>query len=333
MSQSIELAHGSGGKLTAHLIETVFAAAFTDLAFWEDQAQFMPPPGRLAMTTDSFVISPLFFPGGDIGSLAVHGTVNDLAMAGATPLYLSCGWIIEAGFPLAALRKLVASMQRAAQEAGVRIVTGDTKVVEKGKGDGVFINTTGIGVIPEGISLSARQATPGDKVLMSGTLGDHGMAILCQRQGVQFDSPILSDATALNHLVSHLLATVPGIHCLRDPTRGGVAAALNEIAQSSHVGFCLDEASLPLHPTVAGGCELLGLDPLYLANEGKLLAICPPESANDLLMALKRHELGRNAAIIGEVVADERRFVTLKTHFGGSRIVDWSSGDPLPRIC
>ncbi len=329
----IELAHGSGGRLTTQLIETVFVPAFADLAWGEDQAQLPPMVGRLAFTTDSFVISPRRFPGGDIGSLAVHGTVNDLAMAGATPRYLSCGWILEAGLPLAELRQLVASMATAAREAGVKIVTGDTKVVEAGKGDGVFINTTGIGVIAEGVDLSAKRVRSGDALVVSGTLGDHGLAILSQRQGLRFDSPICSDAASLHGLVATLLAAVPMVRCLRDPTRGGVAAALHEIAQSSGVGFRLDETALPVAPVVAGACELLGLDPLFLANEGKLLAICPTADADAAVAALRSHPLGRAAVQIGTAVTDERRWVEVRTRFGGTRLVDWSSHEPLPRIC
>ncbi|TVR59309.1 MAG: hydrogenase expression/formation protein HypE [Candidatus Competibacteraceae bacterium] len=331
----VELSHGSGGRAMAQLIEELFAAAFRNpwLDQRNDQACLELPPGRIAMTTDSYVVSPLFFPGGDIGSLAVHGTVNDLAMAGARPLHLSAGFILEAGFPLAELRRIVESMARAARAAGVTIVTGDTKVVEHGKGDGVFINTAGIGVIPEGIELSGDRARPGDGVLLSGSLGDHGVAVMAQRSGLEFETALESDSAALHELVAVMVATAPGLRCLRDPTRGGLAATLNEIADQSGVGIRLWETAIPVKPPVAAVCELLGLDPLYVANEGKLVAICPPEDVDRLLAAMRAHPLGAAAALVGTVREDAHHFVTMETRLGGQRMVDWLSGEQLPRIC
>ena len=331
----VELSHGSGGRAMAQLIEDLFAAAFRNpwLDQRNDQACLDLPPGRIAMTTDSYVVSPLFFPGGDIGSLAVHGTINDLAMAGARPLYLSTGFILEAGFPLADLQRIVESMAGAARSAGVSIVTGDTKVVERGKGDGVFINTTGIGVIPEGIQLSGDRARPGDGILLSGTLGDHGVAVMSQRAGLEFETRLQSDSAALHELVAAMVAAAPGLRCLRDPTRGGLAATLNELAAQSGVGMHIREAAIPIRAEVAAACELLGLDPLYVANEGKLVAISPSEDAERVLAAMRAHPLGAAAAIIGTVREDPHRFVTMETLFGGSRLVDWLSGEQLPRIC
>ena len=331
----VELSHGSGGRAMAQLIEDLFAAAFRNpwLDQHNDQACLDLPSGRIAMTTDSYVVSPLFFPGGDIGSLAVHGTVNDLAMAGARPLHLSAGFILEAGFPLANLQRIVQSMAQAAQNAGVSIVTGDTKVVERGKGDGVFINTTGIGVIPEGVQLSGDRARPGDGILLSGTLGDHGVAVMSQRAGLEFETTLKSDSAALHELVAAMIAAAPGLRCLRDPTRGGLAATLNELATQSGVGMHLREAAIPIRAEVAAACELLGLDPLYVANEGKLVAICPPEDTERVLAAMRAHPLGAAAALVGTVREDPHRFVTMETVFGGNRLVDWLSGEQLPRIC
>ena len=291
------------------------------------------PPGRLVMATDSHVVSPLFFPGGDIGALAVHGTVNDVAVMGATPLYLSAGFILEEGFPLGELKRIVESMAAAARAAGVAIVTGDTKVVEQGKGDGVFINTTGVGVLRPGAQLGGARARPGDVVLLSGTLGDHGMAIMSLRESLAFDTEIVSDSAALHGLVAALLDTGADVRCLRDPTRGGLATTLNEIARQSGVGMTLDEAAIPVQAQVQAACEVLGLDPLYVANEGKLVAIVAPQDAGRALAALRAHPLGAQAACIGTVLADENRFVQMTTRFGGRRIVDWLSGDQLPRIC
>jgi hydrogenase expression/formation protein HypE len=313
----------------------VFVKAFANplLEQRNDQAMFEVAAGRMVVTTDSYVVSPLFFPGGDIGSLAVHGTVNDIAMAGAKPLYLTAGFIIEEGFALKDLDRIVTSMAEAARAAGVAIVTGDTKVVERGKGDGVFINTTGIGVVPPGVSPSGDRARPGDAVLVSGTVGDHGVAIMSTREGLSFETSILSDSATLHSLVAAMVAAVPGIHVMRDPTRGGLATTLNEIAHQSGVGMVLSEASIPVREEVAAACELLGLDPLYVANEGKLVAICAPEDAETLLNVMKSHPLGADAAIIGTVREDSHRFVQLETTFGGKRIVDWLAGEQLPRIC
>ncbi|MFO1372192.1 MAG: hydrogenase expression/formation protein HypE [Candidatus Competibacteraceae bacterium] len=331
----VEMSHGGGGRAMAQLIEDLFLATFDNewLRARDDSAQFAVPAGRLVMATDSHVVSPLFFPGGDIGCLAVHGTINDVAMAGARPLYLASSFILEEGFPLADLKRIVDSMAQVARRADVPIVTGDTKVVERGKGDGVFITTTGIGVVPEGVVISASRAHPGDAILLSGSLGDHGMAVLAQRENLSFDAPIVSDTAALHGLVAAMVAAVPDIHCLRDPTRGGLASALNEIAQQSGVGMRLREAAIPVREPVCALCEFLGLDPLYVANEGKLLAICPAEAAATLLAAMHAHPLGREAAIIGEVVADAHNFVEMETVLGGRRLVDWLSGEQLPRIC
>lgn len=331
----VDLSHGAGGRAMAQLIAELFEAAFDNpiLAQRNDQACFDVGAGRMVMTTDGFVISPLFFPGGDIGSLAVHGTVNDVAMAGAKPLYLAVGMIIEEGFPLRDLRAIVGSMAAAAHAADVRIVTGDTKVVERGKGDGVFITTTGVGVVPHGVSVSADRAQPGDRILLSGTIGDHGVAVMSVRESLSFETDILSDSAPLNRLVAAMVGAVPDIHVMRDPTRGGLAAVLNEIAHQSRVGIVIREAAIPVAPAVRGACELLGLDPLYIANEGKLVCFAAADRAERLLALMRRDPLGRDAAIIGEVVEDPRRFVRMETTFGGNRIIDWLSGDQLPRIC
>jgi hydrogenase expression/formation protein HypE len=332
----VDLSHGSGGRAMAQLIAEIFQDALANefLAQGNDQAVFALPPGRVAMTTDGYVVSPLFFPGGDIGSLAVHGTVNDLAMSGATPLYLSASFIIEEGFPLADLQRIARSMGAAARDAGVKIVTGDTKVVERGKADGVFISTAGVGVVPDGLLLSGDRARPGDAILVSGTLGDHGVAIMSSRENLQFETQILSDSAALHGLTAAMVAACgPDLRLMRDPTRGGLAATLNEIAHQAGVGIRIEEDALPIRPEVAAACELLGLDPLFVANEGKLVAFVAPEAAETLLGAMRAHPLGRDAAVIGHVVADENRFVQMTTSFGGGRIVDWLSGEQLPRIC
>jgi hydrogenase expression/formation protein HypE len=332
----VDLSHGSGGRAMAQLIADIFHRAFDNewLRRGNDQAAFDVAAGRMVMTTDGYVVSPLFFPGGDIGSLAIHGTINDVAMAGARPLYLSAGFIIEEGFPLSDLKRIADSMGEAARKAGVPIVTGDTKVVERGKGDGVFISTTGIGVVPQGLDLSADKAMPGDRVILSGSIGDHGVAIMSKRQNLTFDTDIVSDSAALHTLVATMVETGgQSLRVMRDPTRGGLAAALNELAQQSRVGFRIAEESLPIKPQVAAACELLGLDPLNVANEGKLIAIVAPEAADALVSAMRAHPLGRDAAIIGEVTADDHRFVQMTTGFGGGRIVDWLSGEQLPRIC
>ena len=331
----IDMTHGSGGRAMAQLVDELFAPAFRNdyLAQGNDQAILPPPGGRLAIATDSHVISPLFFPGGNIGSLSVHGTVNDLAMGGATPLYLSAGFILEEGLPLADLKRIVDSMAAAARDAGVRIVTGDTKVVERGHGDGVYISTTGIGVVADGVQLCGSQARPGDAILVSGTLGEHGMAVMSQRENLGFASPIVSDSAALHTLAAALMAASPGLRLMRDPTRGGLATTLNEIARQSGVGMQLQEDAIPLQPAVRAACEFLGLDPLYVANEGKLIAVCPAAEADAALAALRAHPLGRHAANIGQVVADPHHFVRVRTPFGGERLLDWLAGEMLPRIC
>ena len=329
------LAHGGGGRLTQSLIERLFLPAFRNAALEERHDGAVLPVGgaRLAFTTDSYVISPLFFPGGDIGCLSVHGTVNDLAMCGAMPLALSCGLILEEGFPLADLRRIVESMAAASREAGVPVVTGDTKVVEKGKGDGVFITTTGVGVVPQGVTISGDRARPGDRILVSGTIGDHGVAIMSLRENLSFETTIRSDTAALHGLVAAMVQAVPGIHCLRDPTRGGLATTLNELAGQSGCGMVIREASIPVRPQVEAACEFLGLDPLYVANEGKLIAICAEADAARLLEVMRAHPLGADAAVIGEVIADAHHFVQMDTRFGGRRNVDWLTGEQLPRIC
>ena len=329
------LGHGSGGKLSADLVHDVFLAAFHNpvLARLDDQAIVSINGLRLAFTTDSFVVKPLFFPGGDIGSLAVHGTVNDLAMGGAQPLFLSAAFIIEEGFPMETLRRVVASLQQAAAGAGVQVVTGDTKVVEKGSGDGLFINTSGLGVVADGLRLSADQARSGDRVLLSGPIGDHGIAILAQREGLEFESAIESDSAPLHTLVAAMLAATRDIRCLRDPTRGGLSSTLNEFAMQARVGIEIDERAIPVREEVKGACELLGLDPLYVANEGKLVAIVAPGAEDRVLAAMRQHPLGKEARIIGTVTAAHPRLVTMRTTVGPTRIVDMLAGDQLPRIC
>lgn len=336
----VNLAHGSGGKAMRDLIEDVFVSAFDNplLAPLEDQAlvplaELAAHGDRLAFTTDSYVVDPLFFPGGDIGTLAVSGTVNDLAVSGARPLLLSCGVVIEEGFEVELLRRVAQSMRRAADAAGVRIVTGDTKVVEHGAADKLFINTAGVGVVRAGISMGAHRARPGDAVLVSGTLGDHGTAILIARKQLALDSDIPSDCRPLNGLVEAMLAACPDLRCLRDATRGGVATVLNEFAQASNVGIRLREDAVPLREQVKGACEILGLDPLYLANEGKLVAIVPGEAAARVLAAMRAHADGRDAALIGEVTDTPEGCVILHTGFGGERVVDMLVGEQLPRIC
>jgi hydrogenase expression/formation protein HypE len=337
----IDMGHGAGGKAAAQLVEQLFLPALDNpfLRQGDDGAAlplpgFDPAGGRLVMATDGHVVSPLFFPGGDIGCLSVHGTVNDVAMMGAQPLYLSASFILEEGFPLADLQRIVLSMGAAARGAGVPVVTGDTKVVEKGKGDGVFISTTGVGVLPPGVCISGRNARAGDAILLSGTLGDHGVAVLSQRASLAFETTVQSDTAALHTLVAALLAAAPGaVRVLRDPTRGGLATALNEIAHQSGVGMRLQETAMAVQPQVDAACELLGLDPLYLANEGKLVAIVAPEAAAAALAALRAHPLGRDAARIGEVTTDPHHFVQMDTRLGGRRVVDWLSGEQLPRIC
>jgi hydrogenase expression/formation protein HypE len=332
---TVLLGHGSGGKLSADLVRDIFLPAFQNSALEKlnDQAVLDIAGLRVAFTTDSFVVKPLFFPGGDIGSLAVHGTVNDLAMGGATPLFLSAGFIIEEGLSMNVLRRIVNSMQQAASDAGVQVVTGDTKVVERGSADGLFINTTGLGIVPQGLRLSADEARPGDKVILSGCIGDHGIAILAQREGLEFESEIQSDSAALHLLVAEMLTVSDGIRCMRDPTRGGLSSALNEIAAQSHVGIELREEAISVRDEVRGACEMLGLDPLYVANEGKLVAIVSSSAACAVLEAMQRNPLGQDARIIGTVQEQHKGLVTMRTCLGTTRIVDMLAGDQLPRIC
>jgi hydrogenase expression/formation protein HypE len=334
-NDTVLLGHGSGGRLSAELLRNVFLPAFSNplLARLEDQAVLEFGGARLAFTTDSFVVKPLFFRGGDIGSLAVYGTVNDLAMGGARPLALSAAFILEEGFSLTELCRIAESMARAAARAGVSIVTGDTKVVEKGSDDGVYINTAGIGMVPEGVCLSAANARPGDAVLLSGAIGDHGTAILTEREGLELEGAIASDSAPLNSLVEAMLAVTREVRAMRDPTRGGLASTLNEIAAQSRVGIELRESAIPAHEAVRGACEVLGLDPLYVANEGKLVAIVPAERAAETVAAMRRHPLGEEAAVIGTVTAQNPGLVTMRTAFGTTRIVDMLAGDQLPRIC
>jgi len=332
----VDLSHGAGGRAMAQLIGGIFHEAFGNewLARGNDQSAFTISGGRMVMTTDGYVVTPLFFPGGDIGSLAVHGTINDIAMAGAKPLYLSASFIIEEGFLLSDLMRIAKSMGAASRDAGVPIITGDTKVVEKGKADGIFISTAGVGMVPDGLDLSGDQARPGDYVLVSGTIGDHGVAIMSKRENLQFETEVVSDSAALHGLVAELIAAGGrAVRLMRDPTRGGVAATLNEIAHQSRVGIRLEEASLPIRPQVSAACELLGLDPLNVANEGKLIAIVAAEAADAVLAAMRAHPLGRDGTMIGQVIEDEHYFVQMTTAFGGGRIVDWLSGEQLPRIC
>ncbi len=334
----ITLSHGSGGKATHNLIEGVFAPAFSNplLDRMDDSATFAleGTEQRLAFTTDTYVVSPLFFAGGDIGKLAVHGTINDLAMVGASPLYLSVGIILEEGFPIATLRRIVDSMAHAAAEAGVAIVTGDTKVVQRGKADGIFINTAGVGVVRATTHIGQAQVKAGDKVLLSGPVGDHGIAIMLAREALDIEADIVSDSAPLHSLVAQVLAAVgDGLHCLKDPTRGGVATSLNEIALGAEVSIALNEHAIPVHAEVRGACEILGLDPLTIANEGKMLAIVAPEVADKALAVMRLHPLGGETAIIGSVQAEPAGMVFLRTDIGGTRVLDMLVGDPLPRIC
>lgn len=333
---TIQLSHGSGGKLTNDLVSQLFLKAFDNEALrrQDDQATIEIGGQRLTFSTDSFVVDPIFFPGGNIGDLAVNGTVNDLCMNGARPLYLSAAFILEEGLPVKDLEEIARSMQAAAAGAGVQIVTGDTKVVNRGQGDKIFINTAGIGVVEHEYRIGADNVQPGDTVIVSGPIGNHGIAILSRREGLAFESEVVSDSAALNGLVAAMIAAGQGaIHAMRDPTRGGVAATLNEFANSSGVGIRLDEARIPVDPPVAGACELLGLDPLYVANEGKLVAIVSETAAGRVLQAMQQHPLGRKAAVIGEVHADSPGLVSMKTRIGGERIVDMPVGEQLPRIC
>lgn len=333
--ERITMAHGAGGKATHTLIEALFLPAFSNpvLERLEDQAVVGIGGVRLAFTTDSFVVSPLFFPGGNIGDLAVNGTVNDLVVSGARPLYLSAGFILEEGFPVADLERIVQSMAAAARAAGVAIVTGDTKVVQRGKGDGCYINTAGMGVIEREVSLGAAAVKPGDAVLVSGPIGDHGVTILLARGELEIVSDITSDTAALGGLVDSLLEATGAVRCLRDATRGGVATILNEVAKAADVAVVIDERAIPVRPEVRGACEILGIDPLYVACEGRLVAIVDSAAAQTALAAMRAHPTGAGAAIIGTVKDDPPGLVLLKTQFGGTRIVDLLVGDPLPRIC
>jgi hydrogenase expression/formation protein HypE len=332
----ILLGHGSGGQLSADLMQQLFLPGYGNdvLAALEDQATLtLPGPGRIAYTTDSFVVRPLFFPGGDIGRLAVCGTVNDLAVGGARPLFLSAAFILEEGLPLSDLRRIVHSIRDACEEAGVQLVTGDTKVVDRGKGDQVFITTTGIGLVPPGIALSIRNARPGDRILVSGTMGDHGLAVLSVREGLEFETILESDCAPLHDLAQSMLQACPSIRSMRDPTRGGLSSVLHELATAARVGIEVEEAAVPVRPEVRAACEMLGLDPFYAANEGKLLAVVPAGDAERLLAAVKRHPRGAHAALIGSVVADHPGLVTLRTQVGGERILTLLTGEQLPRIC
>lgn len=346
--EHVLLGHGSGGKLTADLIEQVFIAGYGGSKHvpLEDQAVVtirdpvkrngngrQPQASRIAFTTDAFVVRPLFFPGGDIGKLAVNGTVNDLAVGGATPLYLSAAFVLEEGLPIADLRRIVESMRAACEEANVSLVTGDTKVVDRGKGDGVYITTTGVGCLPDGRLLSVANARPGDCVIVSGTIGDHGIVIMSVREGLEFETVLESDTASLADLSATILDTCPETRWMRDPTRGGVSSTLNELACASNVGVKIDEAALPIRREVRGACEMLGLDPLYVANEGKLIAVVPACDADRVLAAMREHPRGREASIIGEVVTDHPRMVVLNSLIGGERLVTMLTGEQLPRIC
>jgi len=333
---TVQMSHGGGGRLSQMLIDDMFVAAFDNpvLAQLHDGAILDLAAGRLAFSTDSFVVHPLFFPGGDIGSLAVHGTVNDVAMCGARPIAISAGFIIEEGLPMEDLWRIVQSMRDAADQAGVPVVTGDTKVVDRGKGDGIYINTTGIGVIDDGIEISPRRARPGDLVLLSGAIAAHGIAIMSVREGLEFETTLETDSAALHELTAAMLERAGrNVHVLRDPTRGGVASTLNEIAAQAGVGIRIDEAPIPIDEEVRGACEILGFDPLYVANEGKCIAIVARESADEVLQAMRDQPLGARAAIVGEVVEEHPGKVFLRSRIGGLRVVDMLSGEQLPRIC
>lgn len=334
-TEEILLGHGSGGKLTAKLVEDILLPAFRNPALeaLDDQAIVAIDGSRVAFTTDSYVVTPIFFPGGDIGELAVNGTVNDLAMGGARPLYLSLAFILEEGFPLVDFRRVVESARAAAARAEVTVVTGDTKVVNRGSGDKVFVNTSGIGLVPVGVDLSSRRVSPGDAILLSGPIGDHGIAILSRREGLEFEGELESDTAPLYGLVCSILAAAPATHAMRDPTRGGVAATLVEISSRQRLGIELDENAVPVRDVVRGACEILGLDPLLVANEGKLVAFVPEEEASAALAAMRSHPLGRDAARIGRVTREHPGVVVAKTPIGGKRILDLPFGEVLPRIC
>ncbi|TLU85748.1 MAG: hydrogenase expression/formation protein HypE [Chlorobium sp.] len=333
--ETVQMAHGAGGRLSQALMQRVFmphlSNAFLDQL--DDQAKFDLPAGRTAFTTDTYVVSPVFFPGGNIGELAVHGTVNDLAVGGARPFYLSAGFVLEEGLPLTELETIVRSMAEAARKAGVMIVTGDTKVVGKGQCDKLFINTSGIGIVREGISVSCRNLQTGDSIILSGSVGDHGMAIMTSREGLSFQSSITSDTAALNAMIEAILDAVPSVHAMRDPTRGGVAATLNELAVSSSAGIEIREGTIPVKPDVRGACELLGIDPLHVANEGKLVLSAAAEDAAKVIEVMRSFECGRDAAVIGSVVGDHPGMVVMRTAFGSRRVIDLPLGEQLPRIC
>lgn len=336
MQDRILLAHGSGGKLSHDLIEKLFLPNFDNpiLARLDDSALIELETGaRLAFTTDSYVVSPLFFPGGDIGKLATCGTINDLVMSGAKPLYMSASFIIEEGFPVADLKRILLSMRKVVEGSGVKIVAGDTKVVGEGAADGIFVNTTGVGLIPEGVHISGANAQPGDMIMVSGTLGDHGIAIMSQREGLEFASSLESDCAPLQGLVARMLEASPEIHCLRDPTRGGLATTLNEMAAQSQASFLIEEEKIPVRDEVQGICELLGLDPLYLANEGELVAVVPPHAADRVLEAMRGHPYGKASVVIGQVLSDHPGRVIMKTTLGAHRLVEMAIGEILPRIC
>jgi hydrogenase expression/formation protein HypE len=332
---TVQLAHGSGGKLSAELVEKFFLPRFGNkiLDRLEDQAILTPPPGRLAFSTDSYVVDPLFFPGGNIGDLAINGTVNDIAMGGAHPLYLSVGFILEEGLPLAILHRILLSMEEAAWGAGVKIVTGDTKVVPRGSCDKIFINTSGLGVVPEGVNLAAASLRVGDQIILSGSVADHGMAVMTSRQGLSFQAGIESDTAALNSLVADMLQVSKEIRAMRDPTRGGLAMTLNEFARSAAKGIMVEQEKIPVKPDVRGACEILGIDPLGVANEGKLVAVVPAALAADIVQVMRQHPLGRQALVIGEVVAEHPGVVALRTALGVSQVLDMPVGEQLPRIC
>jgi hydrogenase expression/formation protein HypE len=332
---TITMDHGGGGRASRELIQTCFLPRLANpyLERMDDSAVIELPPGRVAMTTDSYVVDPIFFPGGNIGSLSVHGTVNDLSVQGACPLFLSAGFILEEGLRLEDLEKILSSMEEASREAGVIIVAGDTKVVPKGKADKIYINTSGIGKIPVGVNVSGSNARVGDKIILSGSIGDHGIAILSHREGLTFSTTLVSDSAPLNHMVEEILEVTRKIHVMRDPTRGGMAASLNEIAQQSNVGILITEEAIPIKEGVRAACELLGLDPLYVANEGKLLAFVPPEYAQQVIEEMHQNRYGQEARIIGEVVSAHPGRVFMRTGIGGTRIIDMPVGEQLPRIC
>jgi hydrogenase expression/formation protein HypE len=334
-SDKILLDHGSGGKLSQSLISDIMLPIFNNniLSRLDDGAVFHLDGKRYAFSTDTFVVDPIFFPGGNIGDLSINGTVNDLAMCGAVPLFLSAGLVIEEGFLITDLNKILKCMGLSAEKAGVTVVTGDTKVVPKGSGDKIFINTSGIGRIPDPVNISSQNACPGQKIILSGTIGDHGIAVLTHREGLNIDSPIVSDTAPLNHVVKKMLSACHDIHVLRDPTRGGIATVLNEIAKKSNIGIQIFEEKIPVDRAVAGVCELLGLDPLYVPNEGKFLAFIGPDHASEILALLRKEGLGKNASIIGEVVGDYAGRVFMETSIGGTRLIDMPTGEQFPRIC